>query len=196
MFSLLIDVGKTFYGGVRFKIAAVFSKGWGGSYTKEVAPYNSYKNIMDLQKVGDFTNVIQGTETITNHDLVKNATKYQNSEIVGGYITFSIYFGVYFDYGWIHASSRTGESEVETDTFYCFMGAGGFAGAKLTAGYSGLVPLLPFIYYNVEAKGSVTAYFGENADPAKTLEAFENTRHHDVGADFSFQWEVRGRVSV
>ena len=198
--SIVIDVTQTLYGAVRFRVAVVFSKGWGKS-EKELHPYKSYKNVLNYSSMFlNGANAVPKPESLaqdllyTGEDIYRDQKK---SEFTGGYITFGIYVGVYLDYGFIHASSREGESSVDTESFIpCFMGAGGFAGAQIKAGYTGLAPWLPILYYNVEASGKVTAFFGEGADPTKTLESFKDTKHHSMGADFDFVWEIRGRVTL
>ena len=198
--SMFFDISHNSYGAVRFKLAAVATKGIAGHYERMVDPYRSWRRCIELGKFDYESGNIgsasyQGVEGI-KWDYGDEVQKMKKSEYLGGYLTFSVYVGLYLDYGYIYIETNTdGSDNPKVTTEMVFMGAGGFIGTKINAGYTGLVPAAPIIYYNLEAVGDIALYFGKGADPAKTLEAFENTSHHS-GQDFDFTFEFKGRVQV
>ncbi|MBQ3708113.1 MAG: S-layer homology domain-containing protein [Clostridia bacterium] len=200
-FSMFFDISYNTYGAVRFKLAAVATKGLMGHYQRMVDPYRSWKNARELSSFASSAEAAAEGNVVGNIERVvwsydKEVMRQNQSEWVGGYLTFAVYVGLYLDYGYMCIDTYVpGSDKPQTTTDMVFMGAGGFIGARINAGYNGLVPGAPAIYYNLEAQGSVEVYFGRGADPEKTRQAFESAEHHS-GQDFGFTFEFKGRVQA
>ena len=183
--NILLAIDETQWGGVRFKFGVVYSYGGGKGYQHQRSPYTNVKNL-----VGAFANPMPYDQ---NPFSMAFGGKDSMSDYGGGYFKFSVFLGVYYDYGYVEISTNNG---AEVSHEMVFMGGGGFIGFNGCVGYTwsfmaGPVPM----YINVEAGLNVTFYIGSEGNPQKTLQGFKSDSELK-GKDFQFNFEFKGRIYV
>ena len=190
--SAAVVFKETPYGGVRTMIAVAGSVG-NTKYSKTANPYRSTGELIDHLM---YSGGGEGQLIVNGHrNSPQSRTNYVKSEFGGGYLYFTVYVGVYIDWGYIEVAKTDGSGDTEISHEAVFLGAGGFVGGKLTAGYTQCVFIPLPAYFNLEAGIDVTLFMGKNADPNKTLQSFYETTDHK-GQDFKFELEVMGDVSI
>ena len=184
---------ETPYGGVRTMIAVAGSFG-NSQYSKTANPYRTFEEMQDYMMEGAH---IGGKQLIYKEhtNSVSSKRNFIRSELGGPYIYFTVYVGIFIDWGFIEVAKTDGSGETEISHEAVFLGAGGFFGGKLTGGYTqyGFIPLP--VYFNLEADIDITVFLGSSADPNKTLQSFYDTKDHK-GQDFKFQLELLGEVGA
>lgn len=188
--SALVVIKETNYGGVRIMVGVSFTTGNEG-FRKTANPYEAKKTYHDWDSF--LSGPVQGFGD--NDKIDKRLKKDFKSTFGGPYFTFSIYFGLYVDFGFIaiQDTDESGHTEISHD--HVLLGAGGFVGGKLTAGYTiALFTVIPW-YINFEAGLDVTAFIGGTADPNKTLEESYYNSDQVFGNDWGLNLELIGRGS-
>ena len=202
--SAAVAFKETPYGGVRTMITVAGTIGNNRYMKNAVNPYRSYKEYTSFQR-GVSSSTAPAIETEAHgieyiyHKKKPSASNLKNdikSQLGGPYIYFTVYVGVYIDWGFIEVTKTDGSSpKTEISHEACYLGAGGFIGARLTGGYTQYV-FIPFtVYFNIEANVNATVFLGSSADPNKTLKSFYETTDHK-GQDFAFNVEVVGGVGA
>ena len=171
-------------------VGVAFTSGSEG-FRKTANPYEAKKTF------SDWSNYLNGpVEGFGDADKVDKLIKKDFKNAFGGpYFTFSIYFGLHVDFGYIaiQDTDENGHTEISHD--HVLLGAGGFLGGKLTAGYTiALYTVIPW-YINFEAGLDVTAFVGGTADPNKTLEESYYNSDQVFGNDWGLNLELIGRGS-
>ncbi len=195
--SAAVAFKETPYGGVRTMIAVAASVG-NSTYQKRANPYRSTAEFLDYAMTSVISSAGAGSELIHNKgtgNRFKQKQNYVRSEFGGPYIYFTLYVGIYIDWGYIEVAKTDGSGQTEISHEAVFMGIGGFVGGKLTAGYTQYVFIIAPVYFNLEASVDVTLFIGSEADPNKTLQSFYETTDHK-GQDFDLEIEVLGEVGV
>ena len=176
------------YGGVRTMFAVAMSFG-NSIYSNRANPYQA------RQVAAAFASGIGGIDK-TGGNLIYNGGNFKGgnsliqSELGGKYIYFTIYVGLYCDWGFIEKAVTDEDGETDISHFALYLGAGGFYGIAMTGGYTKYVfPWGIPVYFNIEAQIDLTVYLGSQADPNKTLESFYETSDHK-GQDFAFNMEI------
>ena len=183
--SAMAAIKETSYGGVRIMVGVAFTTG-SESFRKTANPYAAKKTWSDWSSY--MTGPVQGAG-----DADKVLTRDFKNTFGGPYFTFSIYFGLYVDFGYIaiQDTDENGHTEISHD--HVLMGAGGFIGGKLTGGYTFVSYMRCPWYFNFEAALDVTAFIGKSADPNKTLEESYTNSDQVFGNDWGFNLELIGR---
>ena len=195
--SALVVMKDTYYGGCRIMVGVAMTTG-SGQYQKRANPYqtarSTYEYLLGGDKLKSDTGLIFNTH---NRNTRKQNESFYDSEFGGGYLTFSVYVGFYIDFGYIEITDDQGGDDYDMSHDLVFMGAGGFIGAQLTAGYTAYIyPAGMPIYANLEAYLNVTLFLGASADPNKTLEEAYYNNDQQTGNDWGFQLEVDGQVGA
>ncbi len=174
------------YGGVRTMIAVAVSFG-NAAYSRRANPYQAREVASTF---------LSGITSGSSGDLLYGGGQFNGgeslvqSELGGSYIYFTIYVGLYLDWGFIEKAVTDSDGETEQSHFALFLGAGGFYGISMTGGYTKYVfPWGVPVYFNIEANIDLTVFLGSSADPQKTLESFYETSDHK-GQDFAFNMEI------
>ena len=174
------------YGGVRTMFAVAMSFG-NAIYSNRANPYQA-RNVASTFLSGISSG--QDGGLIYGGGQFKNSQALVQSELGGKYIYFTIYVGLYCDWGFIEKAVVEEDGDTDTSHFALFLGAGGFYGIAMTGGYTKYIfPWGVPVYFNIEANIDLTVYLGSSADPKKTLESFYETTDHK-GQDFSFNMEI------
>ena len=195
--SALVLMKDTYYNGLRIMIGVAVRSG-NSKYQRRANPYQSQKSMYNYLRGGEEAGFKTG-ELI--FDSSTQNTKQQNNNVVdsefgGGYFTFGVYVGFYLDFGYIEIMDEDG------DGYHCshdavFMGAGGFVGAMLTAGYTAYIfPYGVPIFVNLEAYLNITVFLGSSGDPNKTLEESYYNNNQHTGNDWDFNLEVDGQAGI
>jgi len=189
--SVFFNVTETLYGGVRFMIGMVMSYGGGKGYESQKNPYRSARDLLGgLDILHD--KLVASSET----DLIVNTKSgIKKSDFGGTYFKVMTFLGLYMDFGYVEIS-KNGGAEVSHDMI--FMGAGGFVGFNVTAGFTKpfifLVAFVPVpAYFNLEAGIKGTVFLGSSGNPQTTLQSFYE-QSEMKGQDFSFNFEFQGRI--
>ena len=191
--SAAVAFKETPYGGVRTMIAVAGSFG-NSQYSKMSNPYRTRSELKDYLYFGQ--NPVGGDLIYGGNGTdAKTQNKFVQSELGGGYIYFTVYVGLYIDWGYFEKTVTDGSGRTEVSHEACFLGAGGFLGCKLTGGYTQYVFIPCPVYFNIEANLGVTLFLGSSADPNKTLQSFYETKDHK-GQDFHFELEVQGDAGL
>ena len=174
------------YGGVRTMIAVAMSFG-NAAYSKRANPYQAKDTastfLYGISSGKSGSMIYEGGQFKGGKSLVQ-------SELGGKYIYFTIYVGLYCDWGYIEEAVTDEDGDTDMSHFAVFLGAGGFYGIQMTGGYTKYVfPAGVPVYFNIEAHIDLTVYLGSSADPKKTLESFYETSDHK-GQDFAFNMEI------
>ena len=193
--SALVVMKDTYYGGCRIMVGVAMTTG-SGQYQKRANPWQTARSTYDYLLGGDKLNSDAGLIFNThNRNTKKQNINFYDSEFGGGYLTFSVYVGFYIDFGYIEIADDEGGDDYDISHDLVFMGAGGFIGAQLTAGYTAYIyPGGMPIYANLEAYLNVTLFLGASADPNKTLEEAYYNNNQQTGNDWGFQLEVDGQA--
>ena len=207
--SILVKFDETFYGGVRFMLGLVAGIGGGTGYRSQQNIFQS-KNFFQKETGGsrapEVTEAATGAlELIYNGNGTVDDFKARMSaaftSFAGPYFTFSVFVGVYIDFGYIELTN-TSNGQVEKSHDLVFMGAGGFIGFAGSVGFTWPFALGPLpAYANVEAGASLTFFLGTSADPNKTLDEYESyagfRKKSEIHAqDYGFNFEFKGRIYV
>ena len=188
--SAMVRMMQTPYGGSRVMFAVVATTAVG-----------SYKSVLNPKATKQYyRDLIDGFNKEKNppaaakpkHKLIfteGNYKKIASSEMSGPYARFSLYVGIYFDFGWIEVMKTDG-SGTELSHGLVLMGAGGFIGGQVAVGMTWQIfPAGLPVYINIEGSVSATLFLGASANPELSLENYGNTVNH-AGDDFRFDVEL------
>ena len=178
-------VKETMNGGVRVMVGVAFTTGTEG-FQKTANPYEAKQNF-------DFWDEFLSRGVHGYGDPNKAMEKIFKSTFGGGAFTFSLYLGLYVDFGFIAIQDTDASGHTEISHDHVLLGAGGFVGGKVTAGYTfAFYTVIPW-YINFEAAIDVTVFLGAEADPNKTLDEAYYNSDQVFGNDWGFNVELVGR---
>ena len=186
-FELAFTLGSTYYGGIRFMIAAIATRKWGNPYQNQVNPYKDANTAWEFFTNGRYATQAQGN--LIHNPMFESKGEELRSMYGGVHFTLSLYAGLYFDFGYICIDGEKSGTLV-------FMGAGGFVGGSATLGYTWYTTVFGVpVYINPEASLDLRFYLGRTADPDRTLESFQNSPSL-IGNDFGLEIEFNGKLSA
>ena len=192
--TALVRINNLPYGGQRIMFAVVATTAV-GSYKNVLSPFNAASYFNDMtwgfgNKEGSGEQLGHSPKLIHQDNRDPNARSKMKSEIGGPYGRFSLYVGIYFDFGYIEEVVDDGDRETHLNHDLLLMGAGGFIGGQVALGWTW--QWFPFgvpMYLNIEGAVSATLFLGASANPELTLEGYNKTANH-TGDDFRFQAEL------
>ncbi len=193
--SALAVVKETAYGGVRIMVGVAFTSGDKG-YQRNANPYRSFTEFVNWNSMIWGFNQLGEVELLKKEPDRAQKAKELKSQFGGPYFSFSLYVGLYVDFGYIaiqDTESETGYTDISHD--FVLMGAGGFFGAMFKGGYTITLCTPIFWYINFEAGLNVTVFIGASADPLKTLESAYYDSDQVFGDDWGFTFDIDGRAS-
>lgn len=173
------------FGGVRVMVGVAFTTGTEG-FQKTANPY-------EAKQTFDFWDEFLSRGVHGYGDPNKAMEKIFKSTFGGGAFTFSLYLGLYVDFGFIANQDTDASGHTEISHDHVLLAAGGFVGGKVTAGYTfAFYTVIPW-YINFEAAIDVTVFLGAEADPNKTLDEAYYNSDQVFGNDWGFNVELVGR---